>query len=324
MNLQKGHDPEATPLDDAARAAWLYYVGGKTQDQIAKELGVSRQRAQRLVSKAVSDGLIHVRLEHKIAACLDLEAELASRYGLRLSRVAPSLGEGVDPMRSVAPAAAAEMERILSGADPIVMAVGTGRSLRSAIEEMRAMDCAQHKIVSLNGNISPDGSASFYDVIKLIADKVHAPHFPMPLPVIAASPEELEVLHSLDSVGRAMALARAADISFVGIGQMDETAPIYRDGFISDAELRRLQADGAVGELVGWPYDRTGAYLNGGNNLQTGVRVEPPGENLVVAVAAGPRKVPAIRGALAGALINGLITDEETAAALMSEGPAVG
>ena len=30
-------------LDDAARAGWLYYVAGNTQDQIAAKLGVSRQ-----------------------------------------------------------------------------------------------------------------------------------------------------------------------------------------------------------------------------------------------------------------------------------------
>lgn len=54
-------DGEPTVLDEAARAGWLYYVGRMTQDQIAREMGVSRQRAQRLVSRAVAEGLIHVR-----------------------------------------------------------------------------------------------------------------------------------------------------------------------------------------------------------------------------------------------------------------------
>ena len=39
---------------EAARAGWLYYVAGMTQDQSAAELGVSRQRAQRLVSPAMA------------------------------------------------------------------------------------------------------------------------------------------------------------------------------------------------------------------------------------------------------------------------------
>jgi DNA-binding transcriptional regulator LsrR (DeoR family) len=36
------NDIPTSPQDDAARAGWLYYVGGMTQDQIAAELGVSR------------------------------------------------------------------------------------------------------------------------------------------------------------------------------------------------------------------------------------------------------------------------------------------
>ena len=80
-------DGEPSLMDEAARAGWLYYVGGLTQDQIAAELGVSRQRAQRLVSRAMSEGLIRVRLDHKIGACLHQEAELAKRYKLRHCRV---------------------------------------------------------------------------------------------------------------------------------------------------------------------------------------------------------------------------------------------
>jgi DNA-binding transcriptional regulator LsrR (DeoR family) len=47
-------------LDAAARAGWLYYVARMTQDEIARELGVSRQKAQRLVSLAASTGLVKV------------------------------------------------------------------------------------------------------------------------------------------------------------------------------------------------------------------------------------------------------------------------
>ncbi len=37
-------DIDATRLDDAARAGWLYYVAGNTQDEIARKLGVSSSR----------------------------------------------------------------------------------------------------------------------------------------------------------------------------------------------------------------------------------------------------------------------------------------
>ena len=43
-------DSETSRLDNAARAGWLYFIAGHTQDEIAKMLQVSRASAQRLVS----------------------------------------------------------------------------------------------------------------------------------------------------------------------------------------------------------------------------------------------------------------------------------
>lgn len=319
MNTQKTPETDTTPLDEAARAAWLYYVGGKTQDQIARELGISRQRAQRLVSRAVSEGLIHFRLEHGLSTCLELEAALKRKFGLAVVRVAPSLGEGVDPTLSIAPIISVEMERQLSSSDPIVMALGTGRTLRAGVDQMRAMNCAHHKLVSLNGNISPDGSASHYDVIMRIADKVHAPIFPMPLPVVAASARERDMFHALEPIQRTMELARSADVTFVGIGQIDDTAPMLEDGFLTPVELATMQEAGAVGEIVGWIYDESGRYLNFGPNLRAaGVRVEPAEGKTIIGVAAGPVKLPALRAGISGGIINGLITDELTARALLT------
>ena len=47
-------DGKEDRLDLAVRAAWLYYVSGVTQDQIATTLGISRPVAQRLIALAVS------------------------------------------------------------------------------------------------------------------------------------------------------------------------------------------------------------------------------------------------------------------------------
>jgi DNA-binding transcriptional regulator LsrR (DeoR family) len=311
-------ETDATPLDDAARAGWLYYVGGMTQDQIAQELGVSRQRAQRLVSRAMAERLIHVRLEHKVSSCLDLEARLTRKYGLRLCRVTLALADGVDPILSLAPTAAAEMERVLASAEPRVIALSTGRTLRASVEALTQMVAEQHKIVSLIGNIAPDGSASYYDVIIRIADKVRAPHFPMPIPVVAETASDRDQFTALKPVRKVAALAAKAEVAFVGIGQMTDTAPLRKDGFISAAELADMQARGATGEIAAHVYDSRGHYIDGGTNARIcGVRVAAEDTRAVIGIAAGAHKLPAIAAALKGRLINGLITDESTALGLL-------
>ena len=91
-------DPDS-PQDDAARAGWLSYVGGLTQDQIAAELGISRQRAQRLVSRAMAEGLIHVRLNHRIGACLELEQALREGHLVPVCFTSAKTGAGIPQQR---------------------------------------------------------------------------------------------------------------------------------------------------------------------------------------------------------------------------------
>ena len=311
-------DSEPSLHDEAARAGWLYYVGGMTQDQIASELGVSRQRAQRLVSRAMAEGLIHVRLNHRIGACLDLEAALRDRYGLTRCRVVPSIGAG-DAVRALAPAAAAELERFLRMTQPLVIALGTGRAMRGMVDALEPMEAEQHRLVSMIGNIAPDGSASFFDVVMRIADKVRAPHYPMPVPVISTTAAENAAFHALAPVKKVVELARAADVIFVGVGQMSNDAPLLADGFVTRAELDEMQAAGAVGEVAGWVYDSDGQYLDVGTNTRTGgVRVEPSPTRPAIGIAAGASKVPAIAAALKSSIINGLVTDEASAKAILT------
>ena len=311
-------DPEPTLNDEAARAGWLYYVGGLTQDQIATELGVSRQRAQRLVSRAMADGLIHVRLNHPIGACMDLETRLKERFGLLRCRVAPSLGAAGDSLHSIAPSAAAELERFLRMSEPQVIAFGTGRALRAMADQFNPVGAGNHRIVSLIGNTSPDGSATLYDVIRRVAEKLVAPYYPMPVPVISDTAEERAFYQHLRPVQAVIALVAQADATFVGVGQMDNDAPLVVDGFVSPEEMLHFQRKGAVGEIASWVYDDQGRYIETERDaLVGGLRIAPGRQQPVIGVAAGASKVRAIRAALVGKILNGLVTDETTAAAIL-------
>jgi DNA-binding transcriptional regulator LsrR (DeoR family) len=317
--MAQGQETSGSRLDDAARAGWLYYVAGNTQEEIARKLRVSRQTAQRLVSLSVSEGLIKVRLDHPIGRCMELAARLRQRYALDFSEVVPSDPGSGSTVLGVAQAAAAEIERRLRGPDPIVMAIGTGRTLKAAIEQLPPMDCPQHKIVSLTGNIAPDGSAAFYNVIFNIAEAVKARSFTMPLPVIASSAAEREALHRQPMIRDTLALAASADVTFLGIGDLGPQAPLFLDGFVTEAELKALQKAGAVGEIVGWAFDSQGRLLEGLTNERVASAPLPSREtSLVVALAMGARKLPGIRAALNRRLVNGLLTDEATAESLLS------
>ncbi|WDR06930.1 sugar-binding transcriptional regulator [Devosia rhodophyticola] len=306
-------------LDDAARAGWLYYVAGNNQEQIAQTLGVSRQTAQRLVSLSISEGLIRVRLDHPIGRCMELGEKLRQRYALDFVEIVPTDPTAPDSINGVAIATAGQIERWLKHDEPVIMALGTGRTLKAAIEQMSPIDASQHKIVSLTGSIAPDGAAAYYNVIFDIAQTVKARSFPMPLPVIASSSRERELLHAQPMIQETLTLARQANVTFVGIGEIDPDAPLYVDGFITSDELRSLQKAGAVGEICGWSFDADGKLIEGLTNDRVASAPVPSREtSLVVAIAAGNKKLPGLRASLSRRLVNGLITDERTAENLLN------
>ena len=166
--------------------------------------------------------------------------------------------------------------------------------------------------------IGPDGSAAYYNVIFGMADAIKARHFPFPLPVFASSARERALLHGQSMIRDTLDLAAKADVTFVGIGEVTAEAPLYVDGFITKAESVALREAGVVGEIVGWAFDAKGRLIEGLTNERVASAPIPSRETgLVIAAAMGARKLPGIRAALASRLINGLITDEATAAALL-------
>lgn len=309
----------ATRLDDAARAGWLYYVAGNTQDEIAQKMGVSRQTAQRLVAMAVSERLVKVRLDHPIGRCMDLAQALGDRWGLRLSEVVPSDPAAPDLLAGVASAAAALLEKTLRSPEPRILALGTGRALKATVEALSALDCPQHRIVSLLGNMRLDGQATPYNAVIRMADRVGAPHYPFSLPLLVRDPAELALLHAQEAIRTTLELCAKADLTLVGIGQLGARGPIVVDGFMSPATMADLVAAGAAGEITSWVYDGDGRIMECGHNLRVAsAPLAAADDRPRVAVAVGEAKVAAIRAALAGRLVNGLVTNEATAERLLA------
>jgi DNA-binding transcriptional regulator LsrR (DeoR family) len=311
-------DSEKSRLDDAARAGWLYFIAGHTQDEIAKMLQVSRASAQRLVSLCLAERLITFRLEHPITACMELAARLRDRFDLVHCEVVPTDPSSPNAVAGIAERCANLLDLTLRAETPVIVALGTGRAVRAAVERVTPIERPNHQIVSLVGNISADGSASFFDTVGRLADRTGARHYPMPLPFLMSSEDERNRMVRIEPIAKVKAIAAKADLRLVGIGQMDQKAQIHVDGFVTREELFEMMRLGAAGEVTGWAYDAKGRLIKGGTNKRlTSIPPEMPAQTTTIAAAVGQAKVPAIRAALAGRLINGLITDEATARAVL-------
>lgn len=306
-------------LDLSARAAWHYYIGGKTQDEIATMLNISRPAAQRLVALAVTEKLIKFRLDYPIAECMECRSALVDRYDLAFCDVVPSDAKDPSSNSGIAISAANYLDSHIARKATTVIGVATGRTLRATVNYVSPVERRQHKIISRVGNMARDGSASAFDVVMRLADKIGGQRYPMPTPVVADTIKERKLFQTQRSFKVIKKLAAEARVTLVGLAWLDKRAPMYVDGFLNDKELKDLVAKGAVGEIAGWAFDRKGRLVeNTVNDRVVSVPLAQPARQLTIAVACGTRKVTAIRAALEGQLISGLITDDATAKAVLA------
>ena len=314
-------DPEAGL---AARAAWLSYVGGYTQGDIAERLHVSRVKVNRLIAKAHRHGMVRVFVEGTAADCVALEDALVRRHGLRFAVVAHNLDDGDLPLLTLGNAGSRYLHSLLEDAgSEKVISVGHGRTLAAVVDSLPRVPRPGVRFVSLLGGLVRNAVANPFDIIRRLGERTGGESYFMPAPFVADSVADKAVLMRQRSLRDAFELAGRAELCLVGIGEVGDNAFMRLSGMVSDEDFRRLREAGAVGEVLGQFLDRDGRPLDDDINRRSiGLGLEDLRGKEVVAVAGGRGKVAAIDAVLRTGVVTGLITDEATARGIVGRGSA--
>ena len=303
----------------AARAAWLSYIGGHKQSEIARHLGVSPGKAHRLIAQAQAQGLVKVFIEGAPDECLELEVELAGRFGLDNCVVAPSLTDDPEQnpqadFKAVGAAAARFLHALMEKSGPLMFGVGKGRSLAATVDNLPLLKRPDLKFVSVSGSLTRNLAANPFDVVHKLVERTGGEGYFLPVPYIAASVEEKELLLGQRSVQDLLALARKADVFVIGVGTVEGDAHVRQVGMVSEAEWRELKSLGAVGDVMGRFVDAEGAAVASQvNGHSVGLTVEDLKGRRVVAVVGGATKGDAVLAALKTGVITDLVLGETAA-----------
>lgn len=304
----------------AVRAAWLHYVGGLTQAEVAARLGVPNVKAHRLITWANQNGVVKFSIDGDVTECVMLETKIAGLFGLSYCEVLPDLYDKSLLMRALGFAGAEFLQREIKNLQGQVIGIGNGRTLAAAIAAMPHTDAGDVRFVSLLGGLTRNYAANPHDVMHRLAEKTGAVSYVMPVPFFANSPEDREVLLSQRGVRYVFDLAARADLMLIGIGTAELDSQLVFSQMIEVAEMQEVRDHGGVGEMLGHFFDADGRPIE----TSLAERTLSPSlggmkERRIVAIAGGLGKVRAIRSALMSGCLSGLIIDEQTAHALASE-----
>ncbi|MBI3456033.1 MAG: hypothetical protein HY002_09645 [Candidatus Rokubacteria bacterium] len=321
-------------LRQMVRCVQLYYRAQRHQNEIARELGMSTSKVSRLLKRAFTEGMVRVEIE--LPKRPRLEAALVERFHLRDAVVIP-LGEPRDIKEDLGVAAARYFEKV--AADGVRVGLSCGYTLYCVIRAPRERRFRDLEVYPLSAESTLQLVDLFPNTLVGMMAAKYRPHvraYALPGQVLGSLAEiqrERRRLLRRGEVRRIYDAASDVDIALVGIGLIGEATA----GFCSLAEfygvsVRRLRALGVVGEINYHPFDKNGTVVDRRELRPLTQRVlavtparlrELSAEygKLVIAVAGGPDKREAILGATRGRFANVLITDEDTAAALLhSEG----
>lgn len=297
-----------------ARVAWCYYHDGLTQNDIGERLGLPRLKISRLLEKGRQSGVIRVQINSRYEGCLALETALAERFGLRLARVLPALN--TPPMNTrLGIGAAQSLMGVLEPGQ--LLAVGFGEATMSCLQHLSGFISSQQiRLVTLSGGVGP-----YMTGIGQLDAACSVSIIPAPLRV--SSPEVAEILKRESSVRDVLLAASAADVAVVGIGSVSQKrdATILRSGYISEGEQLMYARKGAVGDILGYFLKANGEQVDDLpiHHELLGISLKELAQlPTIVGVAGGEEKADAIYAALCGRRINGLVTEEATARAVLA------
>lgn len=157
------------------KAAWYYFMGKKTQQEISDILGVSRIRVIRLLEKANATGVVQFRLRENSARRMNIEKQLMERYGLKDAFVAPTVpGAGIaDVNDAIADAAAMYIANRMQ--PEAFINIGYGDTTGKTLNNLAKMAEKPISCISLTGGVSiylPNARSSVFNArLFLIPDR---------------------------------------------------------------------------------------------------------------------------------------------------------
>ncbi len=304
-------------LIEIARA---YYEQDHDQSQVAKSFGISRSQVSRYLKKAKEMHLVQVRVVSPNERTGKVETALKRQFdSLQEAIVVPVFNLQPEPLRkTIARACAHYLEQVIRPG--LRICVGSGRTLCEVFAWLHPAQVPNVSIVQAMGNVGHEAmDIDFNQMARAAANAFGAKVFFMNAPAILGLGTVTELENANPSIKEALNMAHAADMYLFGIGSLSSDLIFTRGGIFKLQDLEQLRQAGSIGDICARFFDIDGLEIPSsfGERI-VGITLDDlRSKAATIAVAGGPDKVLPLIGALHGGFIKVLITDEQTANAIL-------
>lgn len=313
------------------KIAKYYYNEHMTQEEIAERLQLSRQKVGRMVQKLIPEGIVKIVIDDSMDAFIELEQHLEKKYGLKEVVVVESMDAPHQTLDALGKAAADYLDRALK--QDTVLGVAWGRTLAyvsqhiqkekpnfnlSVVQLVGGVFSADHFI---EGQLQHQLSRQSGEITKDIAIRLGAKPYLMHNPLFVDNRETKQVLMQESSIANVFQMASKCNMAMVSIASLGKSVSPFRENMLGEKELQYLYDKKAVGNFLFRYFDMEGNIIDADfyDRLMCPELEDLKQIPMKICVAGTKEKIHAIYGGIQAGLVDVLITDGDTARALLKK-----
>jgi len=303
------------------KVAYLYYIEGLTQNEIAQKLNFSRNKIMTFLKKGKGKGIIEIKVNPVNEDLADLEIKLAKKYNLKECIIVDSSGNLEYLYKEMASELSLLLEKYVQ--NDYIIGITYGKTIRKIINEIQLDSINKNniKVVPLMGGTGITDSIKYNSniIASQLSEKIRGTSYIIHAPAISDSIDIKKKLESSPPVKLVYDLINKMNIAIVTVGSIDADDAIVRSGEIGIKEYNDLKNLGIVGEICFNFLDKSG------NNIITEISKKIisaslesiKNTNIKILLSFSEKKINIILSVLYAKLIDIFITDKDTASLLI-------
>jgi len=299
---------------ETIKIAHYYYNLSYNQQEIADRLHTSRQRVNRILKRAVAEGIVQIYVQGYKDSYIEMESELETRLGLyeaRLVERGNSAYFGQTVLRY--------LEDFLQ--DGMHVGLTYGSTLAGICPVGVARVQREINVVPMLGGINTNrADISPGEIARLFAEYFGGEAYNLLAPAILDDHKLKEPINREAQNQPLLEMYKKINISLMSIGAIAEAEKFVRANVLQQEDYDMLKQKGAVGDVGFRFFNDQGEIVSASfNDRLTGIETEDfKNIELRAGVAYGKQKAQAITAAIRGGHVNVLFTDIPTAEALLA------
>jgi len=303
----------------AELASVLYYEKNYMQNDVARELGISRSLVSQLLSYARNTGIVEIRINIDEFNLRMIRKELDMREKFPgVSRFFIMSSDSEDySRRNLGDFAAPYLSEMINDAE--VIGVNLGASVEKTInslEKHHFRDSDKKSVVQLMGGFNKDiHRAHPIELVKKLSSILRCSSYYLNCPALVAREELRSALLEDKSISSVVQMWEKIDLAIMGIGTVNKNSRL--DSLMEAGMKHQVESSRASGEVNINFFNPDGVYqpLLENHRISAGYR-ELKKIPRKVAVCHGTHKKEAILSVLRAGVVDVLITDSITVDAL--------